>query len=105
MVNIKYGGSWFASIPKKEWNLSNDMIHKIEKDFIGEYGDRRQEIVFIGLNMNIKELKEKLDFCLLTNEEMRLGPNKWKSFQDPIQLDDEDEDDDEYEYEDEYEDE
>ena len=42
------------------------------KDFQGEYGDRRQEIVIIGINMNQAAIIERLDECLLTDEEMAL---------------------------------
>ena len=43
-----------------------------------EYQDRRQEIVFIGHRMKEAAIQELLDQCLLTEEEMALGPDKWK---------------------------
>ena len=43
-----------------------------------QYQDRRQEIVFIGHRMKRKVIQELLDSCLLTEEEMALGPDKWK---------------------------
>merc|ERR1719273_1931656 len=43
-----------------------------------EYQDRRQEIVFIGHRMKEPAIQELLDQCLLTEEEMALGPDKWK---------------------------
>eukprot|EP00050_Salpingoeca_kvevrii_P020860 m.103381 g.103381 ORF g.103381 m.103381 type:complete len:107 (+) comp9054_c2_seq1:269-589(+) len=41
----------------------------IVKDFVADVGDRRQEIVFIGQDVDQKELSEALDKCLLTDEE------------------------------------
>ena len=41
------------------------------------YQDRRQEIVFIGHRMKRKVIQELLDSCLLTEEEMALGPDRW----------------------------
>ena len=43
-----------------------------------EYQDRRQEIVFIGHRMKEAAIQTLLDQCLLTEEEMALGPDKWK---------------------------
>ena len=43
-----------------------------------EHKDRRQEIVFIGHGMQREVIQKILDECLLTDEEMVLGPEKWK---------------------------
>ena len=77
-----------------------------------EYRDRRQEIVFIGRNIKESAIQELLDSCILTDEEMALGPTKWKETmetEDSITLDfdggaknvEGDDDDDEEEEEDE----
>ena len=42
------------------------------------YGDRCQEIVFIGINMNKEEIEQNIRDCLLTDEEMEEGPDVWK---------------------------
>ena len=71
-----------------------------------QYQDRRQEIVFIGHRMKRKVIQELLDSCLLTEEEMALGPDQWRETMahlDTIQLELPDGEDEEEEEEDEME--
>ena len=49
------------------------------QDFKAPWGDRRQEIVFIGLEMNHKAIQEALDDCLLDDDEFSLGLDGWKA--------------------------
>ena len=51
---------------------------KNEAGELYEYKDRRQEIVFIGHRMKRDNIQELLDSCLLTDDEMALGPEMWK---------------------------
>eukprot|EP00775_Hariotina_reticulata_P013394 gene13394-13522_t len=49
------------------------------------WGDRCQELVWIGINMDEPALRGMLDGCLLTDEEMSLGPEGWAAeFDDPL---------------------
>lgn len=49
------------------------------------YGDRRNEIVFIGQTLNQPEIMKSLEECLISDEEFKLGDLKWEEmFKDPF---------------------
>ncbi|KAI5287852.1 hypothetical protein KEM52_001406 [Ascosphaera acerosa] len=69
MLTIGSGGPWFAEVPREAWPDDADIINSIEQDFDGTWGDRRQEIVFIGEKMDVQGICNMLDGCLLTSQE------------------------------------
>jgi len=48
------------------------------------FGDMRQEIVFIGQNLNKEEIVRRLDDCLLSVEQMAEGIDRWLEMADPF---------------------
>lgn len=62
-------GRWWDTLPREYW--PEDQVEAILSDFDGEYGDRRQEVVFIGLDVVKKRgiIEKALDECLVTDEE------------------------------------
>ncbi|MCS7330951.1 GTP-binding protein, partial [Klebsiella pneumoniae] len=48
-------------------------------------GDARQELVFIGMDMNESKLRNRLDSALLTDAEMAEGPQNWRHYPDPVE--------------------
>jgi hypothetical protein len=49
-----------------------------------QWGDRCQEVVWIGIDMDEAALRGMLDACLLTDEEMAAGPEGWTELEDPL---------------------
>ena len=75
MLTVSGGLNWFAVVPEEQWpSPSQDVTDLIKKDFEGEWGDRRQEIVFIGEGIDVKAITELFDGCLLDDAEMK----KWE---------------------------
>ena len=79
-----YGGVWFAAMPASGWPADSDAREAIMESWILPFGDRCQELAFIGFNMDIKSIREQLNLCLLSDDEMRDGPDSWRNFSDPL---------------------
>lgn len=77
-------GIWWAATPKSEWPLEEDYINEIMSNFDGEYGDRRQEIVIIGQNLNHEKITNAFNQALLSEEEMSKGQEYWNGLIDPF---------------------
>jgi len=93
--SLEYLHDWWAATPIYEWPRHPDDIAKILDDFAPEptksslqgsdcaapsesagdgvyVGDRRQEIVYIGIDMDRGRIEQLLDKCLLSDEEMKM---------------------------------
>ncbi|MCC5791021.1 MAG: zinc metallochaperone GTPase ZigA [Legionellaceae bacterium] len=79
-------GLWWAAAEHNDEHPHEDADYQIAKEHYWhpEYGDRRQEIVFIGLQINVDEITQMLDNCLLSEEEMASGKEVWSHFSDPF---------------------
>ena len=77
-------GLWWSAAPRESWPDDPEDIARIRRKMEGEYGDRRQELVFIGVSMDETQLRRDLDACLLTDKEMALGRRVWAVFDDPF---------------------
>ena len=77
-LNADSAGVWWSSMnfENRIRNLTSiENQNEIEKDWHKTFGDRKNEIVFIGQNMNEKQIKSQLDTCLSTDKE--LATLKW----------------------------
>ena len=107
IIRIEAQGPWLCEHPELWQGTPCETL--IYKDMVNERGveypymDRRQELVFIGHKLKHLAIQETLDDCLLTDEEMELGPSKWEETMeklDKVQMSlgsDEDESDEENE--------
>ena len=62
-------GLWWAAVDPSEWPDDPAERREIEAMMSGPHGDRRQELVFIGIGMDEAALRAALDACLLTGAE------------------------------------
>ena len=82
-------GVWWSSMPYErriQYVTFVDNQHQIEADWNDTFGDRKNEIVFIGQDMDEAAIKSALDACLSTEKE--LATQNWiKGYNDewPVQ--------------------
>lgn len=79
-----FAGRWWRFVPKAHWPQSAEDTWAIMENWTSETGDCRQELVFIGQNMDFARLTAALDSCLLTDSEMALGSEGWGRLPDPF---------------------
>ncbi len=84
LLRIERAGRWWAAVPREQWPDSPELQSYILSEWQQPYGDRRQEIVFIGANMKQDVICEALQSSLLTDEEMAAGPERWRRLPDPF---------------------
>ena len=68
-------GKWWAAVNEEQWPDDKSFRLNINKIWAKGYGDRRQEIVFIGLKNEMNEglIKNKLDGFLIKNYSINLA--------------------------------
>ena len=77
-------GFWWAAVPRERWPDDPEWREGVRKLWRTPYGDRRQEIVFIGQNMDEDGIRRELDRALLTEAEFAMGPTAWARLPDPF---------------------
>ena len=77
-------GRWMAAIPQSEWPDDPEERRAILEDWDERFGDRAQELVFIGSDLDRDALRARLETCLLTEVELAGGESTWAAFEDPF---------------------
>ena len=93
-------GFWWVAQPAEEWpddeafkaEIAHDWFSSLDSHGHETVGDRRQELVMIGLDIDRDAWQHKLDACLLSEAEFASGQQAWKLFEDPFPQWDEDHD-------------
>jgi G3E family GTPase len=82
----RYGaaGLFWKAVPKEQWPEDPEYLKAIEEQWMEPFGDMRQELVFIGQGLNKHDIIERLDRCLLTDEQLIQGHHVWAEMPDPF---------------------
>ncbi len=83
LVRTEKRGLWWASVPKERWPDHPEWRAAMKPYLDPVWGDRRQEIVFIGAHpMNEVRIRAELDACLV--EDTDFVPQRWQDLHDPF---------------------
>lgn len=77
-------GQWWAAHHRADASGQAEIPDRLKKEWAEPFGDRRQAITFMGIDMNSAELCAQLDACLLTDSEMKSGERSWALLPDPF---------------------
>ncbi|SNT69853.1 zinc metallochaperone GTPase ZigA [Psychrobacter sp. LV10R520-6] len=84
MARHGFGGMFWKAVPESDWPQDEESRKTILSDWQEPFGDMRQELVFIGQNLDRDAICHELDQCLLKDEELIAGKSFWKTLNDPF---------------------
>jgi len=79
-----FAGLFWKAVPKKDWPEDEEYLASIKNQWVEPFGDMRQELVFIGQGLDQEKMTQKLNECLLTEEEVLKGREYWETLKDPF---------------------
>lgn len=83
LSSVKPLGTWWASVPQEQWPKDESVQTYMRERWEEPWGDRRQEIVFIGSGIDWAAITARLNAALI-NDESASSPNTLPDFPDPF---------------------
>ncbi len=84
-VQLEPMSLWYAAMPEDTWDLESE---EDRTDLLSRWdagvGDRRTDLVFIGIDMDEVKIRARLDRCVLTPKEFAAGMDAWAQYRDPL---------------------
>lgn len=84
IAHYGFAGMFWKAVPESRWPTDPESRGYIMEQWEEPFGDMRQELVFIGQNLNEARIREALDACLIGDAELADGPQAWGSLSDPF---------------------
>jgi G3E family GTPase len=78
-------GFWWAAVPKNRWPEHEEWKSLLNRNWSPVWGDRRQELVFIGASLDEAAIRSALDSCLLGSSiHQKFEPDAYRDLPDPF---------------------
>ena len=85
LSSVKPLGTWWAAVPEERHPAHESARAYMQAHWQEPWGDRRQEIVFIGAGIDWPSLKARLDGCLVPAE-AAIRPDDLPDYPDPFPI-------------------
>ncbi len=82
--NISAMGMWWAAIPREHWGHPEGQRPDQRSDWHPRFGDRVQQLVFIGQQMDEAGMRARLDACLLHRQLADADSEAWAALHNPF---------------------
>ena len=82
MSSVTPLGGWWAAVPRERWPDHLEALARMQEAWVEPWGDRRQELVFIGAGMDQSAIRARLDACLIDADSFT--PEAWQDLADPF---------------------
>ena len=83
-INMSPSGSWWAAISQAEWDHPDGQRPDQQPEWHPRFGDRAQQLVFIGQDMDEELVRGRLDDCLLDDSVAAGGSDVWETLTNPF---------------------
>lgn len=82
--NVNASGMWWAAVPRNRWEHAEGERPDQGPDWDRRFGDRLQQLVFIGQGLDESKLRARLDDCLLEASLAAKDSACWGNFTNPF---------------------
>ena len=81
---VNPSGMWWAAVPREHWGHPEGRRPDQRPNWHPRFGDRTQELVFIGQQMDEETMRARLDACLLDERLACADSKAWAELRNPF---------------------
>ena len=82
--DVQPTGMWWAAVPRENWEFEGDERPDLQPGWDPRFGDRSQQLVFIGQQMNESAIRAALNACLLDERLAAADSQAWAQLPNPF---------------------
>ncbi|MEU5001295.1 GTP-binding protein [Streptomyces sp. NPDC021622] len=84
-LELREADRWLEEASPRAWEAATPQRRTLASWFWHDYyGERRNELVFTGIDLDDQRIRSALDAALLTDAELALGREGWTAIPDPL---------------------